>query len=90
MYGEGISKVGEIIDIGVDQDIINKSGAWYGYGGVKIAQGREAAKQFMVDNPEVAKEIEEKIKAKIAGLDVEEEPAKDSKKQKADPSLVNS
>ncbi len=91
MYGEGVSKVGEIIDIGVDQDIINKSGAWYGYGGVKIAQGREAAKQFMVDNPEVAKEIEEKIKVKIAGLDVEEEPVTKEKKKKKeeDSSLVN-
>ena len=81
MYGEGISKVGEIIDIGVDQDIINKSGAWYGYGGVKIAQGREAAKQFLVDNPEVALEIENKIKAKIAGV-VEEEPVVEEKKSK--------
>ena len=68
MYGEGISKNGEIIDLGVDQDIIQKSGAWYGYGGAKIAQGREAAKQFLADNPEVALEIEQKIKAKIMGL----------------------
>ena len=64
-YGEGVSKTGEIIDIGVDQDIIGKSGAWYSYDGAKIAQGREGAKQFLKDNPEVAFEIEEKIKAKI-------------------------
>ena len=51
MYGEGISKSGEIVDLGVDQDIISKSGAWYGYDDAKIAQGREAAKQFMMDNP---------------------------------------
>ena len=63
MYGEGISKTGEIIDLGADHDIIQKSGSWYSYDNVKIAQGRDAAKQFMKDNPEVAEEIENKIKA---------------------------
>jgi recombination protein RecA len=67
MYGEGISKTGEIVDLGVDQDIIKKSGAWYSYQDAKIAQGREAAKQFLVDNPEVALEIEQKVKDKITG-----------------------
>lgn len=67
MYGEGISKTGEIVDLGVDNDIIGKSGAWYSYSGAKIAQGRESAKQFLADNPEVALEIELKIKEKIAG-----------------------
>ena len=71
MYGEGISKVGEIVDLGVDQDIISKSGAWYGYDDAKVAQGREGAKQFMLDNPEVADEIEAKIKAKLMGLEEE-------------------
>lgn len=66
-YGEGISKTGEIIDIGVDEDIIQKSGAWYSYAGAKIAQGREGAKQFLLDNPEVSWEIEQKIKEKIMG-----------------------
>ncbi len=65
MFGEGISKNGEIIDMGVDQEVIQKSGAWYSYGGAKIAQGRESAKQFLDDNPEVAKEIEIKIKDKL-------------------------
>jgi recombination protein RecA len=65
MYGEGISKNGEIVDLGVDHDIIQKSGAWYSYNGAKIAQGRDAAKQFLDDNPEVALEIELKIKEKI-------------------------
>ncbi len=73
MYGEGISKVGEVVDLGVDQDIIQKSGAWYSYDSAKIAQGREAAKQFMMDNPEVALEIEKKVKNKITG--VEDPPA---------------
>lgn len=66
MYGEGISKTGEIVDIGTDLDILEKSGSWFSYGGAKIAQGREAAKQFMQDNPEVAQEIEQKIKDKVA------------------------
>ena len=66
MYGEGISKAGEIVDMGVDYDIIAKSGAWYSYDGAKIAQGRDAAKLFLMDNPEVAAEIEQKIKAKLA------------------------
>lgn len=81
MYGEGISKVGEIVDLGVDHDIIQKSGAWYSYDTAKIAQGREAAKQFMMDNPEVALEIEQKVKNKITG--VEEEPAAEEDKSDA-------
>ncbi|TVR80691.1 MAG: recombinase RecA [Saprospirales bacterium] len=67
MYGEGISKTGEIVDLGVQFDLIQKSGSWYSYGDSKIAQGRDAAKQFLVDNPEVADEIETKIKEKLAG-----------------------
>ncbi len=63
MYGEGISKTGEIIDIAVDHDVIQKSGSWYAYGGTKIAQGRESARQFLKDNEEVALEIENKIMA---------------------------
>jgi len=66
MFGEGISKTGEIVDMGVDQEIIQKSGAWYSYNSAKIAQGRESAKQFMADNPEVAAEIEKKIKEKLS------------------------
>lgn len=62
MYGQGISKTGELIDLGVDHDLVGKSGSWYSYNGTKIAQGRDAAKQFMVDNPEVAEELEKKIK----------------------------
>lgn len=65
VFGEGISKTGEIVDMGVDTDIIQKSGAWYAYNGAKIAQGREAAKQFLADNPEVAREIELKVKEKL-------------------------
>ncbi|MBK6946805.1 MAG: recombinase RecA [Haliscomenobacter sp.] len=67
VFGQGISKSGEIVDIGSEQEVIQKSGAWYSYNGAKIAQGREAAKQFLEDNPEVALEIEKKIKEKLVG-----------------------
>ncbi|MBK8701815.1 MAG: recombinase RecA [Saprospiraceae bacterium] len=64
VFGEGISKTGEIIDLGVECDVIQKSGSWFSYEGTKIAQGREQAKQFLHDNPEVARQIEDKIKEK--------------------------
>ena len=64
VFGEGISTTGEIVDLGVETDIIGKSGSWLSYEGTKIAQGRESAKQFFADNPEVAAEIEQKIKEK--------------------------
>ncbi len=67
-YGKGISKSGEIVDLGSELDIIQKSGSWYSYEGTKIAQGRDAAKQFMEDNEEVAQEIEDKIKARFSGI----------------------
>lgn len=61
MYGEGISKIGEIIDLGVEADIIRKSGSWFSYGETKLGQGREAVKGLLKDNPELAEELEEKI-----------------------------
>ena len=61
MFGEGISKIGEIIDLGVDHGIIKKSGSWFSYGETKLAQGRDAVKQLLADNPELAEELEEKI-----------------------------
>lgn len=75
MYGEGISKSGELIDLGVDHELVQKSGSWYSYNGTKIAQGREAAKQFMLDNPEVAEEVEGKIKALFDVRGVKKEEA---------------
>ena len=63
MYGEGISKVGELIDLGVKAGVVEKSGAWYSYGDERIGQGRENAKQFLRDSPEVAFAIEDKIRA---------------------------
>ena len=65
LYGEGISREGEIIEYGVAQKIVEKSGAWYAYNGGKIGQGLENARQYLKDNPEVANEIEQKIRAKI-------------------------
>jgi len=62
MYGEGISKVGEIIDIGVEADIINKSGSWYSYQDTKLGQGRDAVKDILKDNPELMEELEAKIR----------------------------
>ena len=63
MYGEGISKIGDIIDLGVQADIIDKSGAWYSYKDEKIGQGRENTKQFLKDNPELLNEIESRIRS---------------------------
>jgi recombination protein RecA len=66
IFGEGISKVGEIIDMGVELGIVQKSGSWFSYDAIKLGQGREAVKQLFTDNPEMANEIEAKIRAKIA------------------------
>ena len=62
MYGKGISKVGEILDMGVDMNIINKSGSWFSYGETKLGQGRDAVKNLILDNPELMEELEGKIK----------------------------
>src|SRR5690606_30082964 len=62
IFGEGISKVGEVIDMGVDLGILNKSGSWFSYNENKIGQGRESVKQFLADNPEVMDEIEGRIR----------------------------
>ena len=65
IYGEGISKVGEIVDMGVELGIVQKSGSWFSYNTDKLGQGRESVKQLMLDNPEMANEIEAKIREKI-------------------------
>jgi recombination protein RecA len=66
MYGEGISKVGEIVDLGVEQDIIDKSGSWFSYNGTKLGQGRESVKKLLKDNPELSDELEQKIKDSLS------------------------
>jgi recombination protein RecA len=73
MYGEGISKLGEIIDLGVDLDILNKSGSWYSYGDTKLGQGREGVKDLFRDNPELADEVEAKIREVLITSDILED-----------------
>lgn len=71
MYGEGTSKAGEIVDLGTELEILQKSGSWYSYEGTKLGQGREGVKQLLNDNPEMAAEIEKKIKDKfLQGVEV--------------------
>ncbi len=65
MYGQGISKAGEIIDLGVEHDIVSKSGSWFSYGETRLGQGRDTVKQLFIDNPELADEVETKIKEAI-------------------------
>jgi recombination protein RecA len=67
MFGEGISKAGEIIDLGVEYNIIKKAGSWFSYGETRLGQGRDAVKQLILDNPELAEELEVKIKATVTG-----------------------
>ena len=66
MYGQGISRIGELLDIGVEAEIIKKSGSWFSYGDTKLGQGRDAVKTLLDDNPELAEEIEGKIKDIVA------------------------
>jgi recombination protein RecA len=67
MYGEGISKVGEIVDLGVDLNVLKKSGSWFSYGETRLGQGRDSVKQIILDNPELMEELEAKIKSILEG-----------------------
>lgn len=67
IYGKGISRDGEILDLAVEGDIVEKSGAWYAYNGEKIGQGRENAKNFLIEHPAIFEEVEEKVKAQLFG-----------------------
>jgi len=75
LYGEGISRLGEIIDLGVEHGLIQKAGAWYSYNGDKIGQGKENAKQWLRDHPEAAEEIEQQLRAKLLPNVVSAAPA---------------
>ncbi len=77
MFGTGISKSGEIVDLGVEYGIIRKSGSWFSYGDSKLAQGRDATKQLMEDNPELAEELEARIMKAIAGTDAPQDEFED-------------
>ncbi len=81
IYGEGISKAGEIIDLGVENKIIKKSGSWFSYGETKLGQGRDAVRRLLNDNPELMDELEEKIKESFQQKDAEEEAKKGEKKR---------
>jgi recombination protein RecA len=70
MYGEGISMAGGLLDVGVAADVISKTGAWFNYGDVRLGQGREQSKEFLKANPEVAAEIDAKLRAVSATLEV--------------------
>ena len=76
MYGQGISREGSLLDIGVEMGFVKKSGAWYTYEGEQLGQGRENAKSFLKDNPEIMMEISEKVRATIGeqALDADDEP----------------
>jgi len=65
MYGRGISRVGEVLDLAVDNGIVQKSGSWFSYGTTKLGQGRDSVKELLEDNPEMIKEIETKLKEKL-------------------------
>jgi len=65
MYGEGISKVGEVIDLGVELNIIKKAGSWFSYGETRLGQGRDGVKSLLLDNPELSNELEAKIRAAL-------------------------
>jgi recombination protein RecA len=69
VFGEGISKIGEIIDLGTDLNIIKKSGSWFSYGETRLAQGRDSVKKLLLDNPELSEELEAKIREKIKEVD---------------------
>lgn len=72
MFGEGISKVGEIIDLGVDFNIIKKAGSWFSYGDTRLGQGRDAVKKLLLDNPDLMEELEAKIRSEVTGEKLDE------------------
>lgn len=87
MYGEGISYVGEVVDIGVEYDIVQKSGSWFAYGDERLGQGRENAKQFLKDNPEIREEIAQKIRV-AAGIEGDEFEAPEEQEEAMDADLL--
>jgi recombination protein RecA len=82
MYNEGISKVGDILDLGVELELIDRRGSYYSYGETRLGQGRENAKEFLRENPEIAQEIEQAIREQsgmfMDEIEAQEEPEKES------------
>lgn len=89
MYGEGISKVGEILDLGVEMEIVKKSGSWFSYGDEKLGQGRDAVKKILLDNPELMNEIEKKIRNKVKGVEEDAPVAEKASDEEAAPVAAN-
>jgi len=87
IYGEGISSRGELIDLGVEHDIVTKSGSWYSYGDLKIGQGRDAAKQWLTDNPELRTEVTQRVKQAIGMIPVY--PSNGVKEEEAEAELAD-
>lgn len=77
MFGEGISKAGEVIDLGVEYGIVKKSGSWFSYGDTKLGQGRDSVKNLLLDNPDLMDELETKIRAEVSGQDLDESVLKE-------------
>ena len=88
MYGEGVSKLSSIIDMGVELEIVDKSGAWFSYDGNRLGQGKENAKQSLKDNPQLAEEIEGKIRAKLIESQQPAEDATGQQQEKAQASAA--
>ena len=91
LFGQGISREGEIIDMGVNASILDKSGAWYAYNGEKIGQGRDNAREFLRENPGLSREIENKVRTSLgipllAGTEAFDASAKNSNKKTSQPS----
>jgi len=84
MFGKGISKEGDILDLASDYDIVNKSGAWFAYEGEKIGQGRENAKKYLIDNPAIAEEIDHKVRVKLGLIPDDTDSAPSASKSKDD------
>lgn len=82
MYGKGISRISEILDLAVEYDIIEKRGSWFRHGGEPIGQGSDAAMQFLEEDPELAEKIEQQVRAKLRGEELEEEQEEKGKKEK--------
>jgi len=78
MYGAGISYEGDLLDLAVDADIVDKAGSWYSYGEERLGQGRENAKQFLLDNPDITEEVEREVKASLGFFEDEEEEEKET------------
>ncbi len=85
MYGQGISRIGEVLDIGVKENVVDKSGAWFSYGKDRLGQGRERVKEFLVENTDLADAIEKEIKAKLGLIKAVEKAKEKAKEEAAEP-----